>query len=631
LRAQRTPSQRLVAVSPYADVNWAQLDSKMDTQLFDEVAERLTSYIEAIPPGFPQYLFAAVAVALSVWLLLLAQAWNEDKAIAYTVPPPKIPGEHSIVEETNVKISGTTAVQCYAPATGQFLGFINPSTPASVDRAVDAAHAAQAKWKKTTFRERRRVLRTMLQHVLDNQDAICRAACLDSGKTMVDAQLGEILVTVEKLTWTLNHGEKALRPSPRPTNLLMAYKQNEVRYEPLGVVGALVSWNYPFHNLIGPIISSIFAGNGVLVKVSEQTAWSSQYFTSIARGALIAHGHDPALIQTVVCWPQTANYITSHPKISHLTFIGSRPVCLKVAASAAKSLTPLIAELGGKDPSIVLDSAAKDLNRIVEILMRGTFQASGQNCIGIERIIATPRLYEQLVSTLAPKVQALRLGPTADVGAMISDAAFDRLEALVEKAVKQGARLLAGGKHHIHPEHPKGHYFTPTLLVDVTSDMEIANEECFGPVMTIMRAPGSDAESVLSVANAPDFGLGASIFGGDNDPVLRAIVDGLKTGMVAVNDFGATYAVQLPFGGVGGSGYGRFAGEEGLRGLCNIKSICVDRFGWLGVRTAIPPPVKYPVPDQERSWRFTRGVVNVGYAQGLLGKLKGILDIMKNA
>ncbi|KAK1596833.1 aldehyde dehydrogenase [Colletotrichum navitas] len=602
----------------------------MDIQFLDEVAERINSYIEAIPPGVPQYLFAAIAIAFSIWLLHLAQAWNEDRTITYTVPPPKTPDEHSIVEETNVKISGTTAVQCYAPATGQFLGFINPSTPASIDRAVDAAHAAQTKWKKTTFRERRRVLRTMLQHVSDNQEAICRAACLDSGKTMVDAQLGEILVTVEKLTWTLNHGEKALRPSPRPTNLLMAYKHNEVRYEPLGVVGALVSWNYPFHNLIGPIISSIFAGNGVLVKVSEQTAWSSQYFTSIARGALIAHGYNPALIQTVVCWPQTANHITSHPKISHLTFIGSRPVCLKVAASAAKSLTPLIAELGGKDPSIVLDSAVKDLNRVVDILMRGTFQASGQNCIGIERIIATPKLYEQLVSTLAPKVQALRLGPTADVGAMISDANFDRLEALIEKALKQGARLLAGGRRHIHPEYPKGHYFTPTLLVDVTPDMDIANEECFGPVMTIMRAPGPDAESVLSVANAPDFGLGASVFGSDNDPVLRVVVDGLNTGMVAVNDFGATYAVQLPFGGVGGSGYGRFAGEEGLRGLCNIKSICADRFGWLGVRTSIPPPVRYPVPDQERSWRFTKGVVDVGYAQGLVGKLKGILDIMKN-
>ncbi|TDZ51720.1 putative aldehyde dehydrogenase-like protein [Colletotrichum trifolii] len=603
----------------------------MDKPLCSDIAGKLCAFVQFLPPDFAQYAFAAVATVLTLLLLRSARFWDEDRPIVYTVPAPKIPEQYSVVDEANIKISGTTAIQCYAPATGQFLGFVNPSTPASINRAVDAAHIAQERWRITTFRERRKVLRTLLRHVLDHQEEICRVACLDSGKTMVDAQLGEILVTAEKLTWTINHGEKALLPEARPSNLLMAYKKNEVRYEPLGVVGALVSWNYPFHNLVGPIISSIFAGNGVLVKVSEQTAWSSQYFTNIARGALVAHGHDPSLIQTVVCWPHTANHITSHPKISHLTFIGSRLVCLKVAESAAKSLTPLIAELGGKDASIVLDSAAKDLNRIVEILMRGTFQASGQNCIGIERIIATPSLYEQLITTLAPKVQALRLGPKADVGAMISDSSFDRLETLISQAVHQGARLLAGGRRYAHPEHSKGHYFTPTLLVDVTPDMGIAQEECFGPVMTIMRSPGSDAKSVLSVANAPDFGLGASIFGGDNDPILRAVVDGLKSGMVAVNDFGATYAVQLPFGGVGGSGYGRFAGEEGLRGLCNVKSICVDRFGWLGIRTAIPPPVKYPVPDQERSWRFTKGVVGVGYGLGLGSKLQGLLGIMKNA
>lgn len=138
----------------------------------------------------------------------------------------------------------------------------------------------------------------MLQYVLENQQEICRIACLDSGKTLVDAQLGEILVTAEKLKWTLDHGEKALSPSRRPTNLLMMYKRNTVRYEPLGVVAALVSWNYPFHNLIGPVISALFSGNGIVVKVSEQTAWSSAYFANIARGALVTHGHSPALVRT---------------------------------------------------------------------------------------------------------------------------------------------------------------------------------------------------------------------------------------------------------------------------------------------------------------------------------------------
>ncbi|KAK1758568.1 Aldehyde/histidinol dehydrogenase [Echria macrotheca] len=593
---------------------------------------RLQSAIQdSLPIEIPNFVWTLVWTCVGASALWYMAFREKDQPIRYKIPSPKLPEKHEILEQPSIKVSGSTAVQCYAPATGQLLGLLNPATPDSIDRAIKQAQAAQAKWATTSFRARRQVLRSLLQHVLDNQEEICRIACLDSGKTMVDAQLGEILVTTEKLEWTIKHGEKALRPSRRPTNLLMSYKRNTVHYEPLGIVAALVSWNYPFHNLIGPIISAIFAGNGILVKVSEQTAWSSTYFANIVRGALAAHGHDPALIQTVVCWPETAGHITSHPSIQHITFIGSRPVCHKVAASAAKTLTPVLAELGGKDASIVLDSVGKrDLPRVVETLLRGSFQASGQNCIGIERIISPPKTYEQLVKILEPRVRALRLGPQGDVGAMVSDNCFGHLEKLIDDAVSNGARLLAGGKRFTHPDHPKGHYFTPTLLVDVTPDMAIAKEECFAPIMVLMRAPSDSAADILAVANAPDFGLGSSVFGSESDPRLATIVRGLRAGMVAVNDFGATYAVQLPFGGVGGSGYGRFAGEEGLRGLCNIKAVCEDRFAWLGIRTSIPRPMQYPVPDQERSWRFARGVVELGYRMTLLGKLQGLLGLLKN-
>ncbi|KAI0138133.1 ALDH-like protein [Hypoxylon sp. NC0597] len=594
-------------------------------------ADELSNLIREFPFNDFVFLFYPFLCAVVGGIILYfthTDYWDKPKR--YTVPAPKKPDEFKILDNPTVKVSGTTAIQCYNPATGQFLGFVNPSTPAGIDRAIAQAAAAQEKWAQTTFSERRKVLRSMLQYVLDNQEQICQVSSMDSGKTMVDAQLGEIMVTAEKLQWTIKHGEKALRPSRRPTNLLMSYKKNTVHYEPLGVVAALVSWNYPFHNLIGPIISSIFAGNGVVVKVSEQTCWSAAYYTSIARGALVAHGHDPQLIQSVVCWPQTAGHLTSHPGISHLTFIGSRPVCHQVAASAAKSLIPVVAELGGKDAAVILDSAAPDLNRIVDILMRGTFQASGQNCIGIERIVAAPGVYDKLVSMLEPRVKALRLGLDKDVGAMVSDASFTRLEGLVSDAVAKGARLLAGGKRYVHPDHPQGFYFAPTLLVDVTPDMAIANEECFGPIMTILRAPSSSASDILSLANAPDFGLGASVYGRDSDPTLKAVVRGIRAGGVAVNDFAVYYAVQLPFGGVGGSGYGRFAGEEGLRGLCNLKSVCEDRFAWLGVRTAIPPPVRYPVKDQGRGWRFTKGVVGLGYAITIREKLGALVDVLRN-
>lgn len=588
--------------------------------------------IQKFPIGDFAYLFypllCIVVGGLILYFTHTDYYWDIPKR--YSVPLPKQADEVKILDDPTIKVSGTTAIQCYMPATGQFLGFVNPSTPAGIDRAIEQAAAAQQKWAKTTFAGRRAVLRSMLKYVLENQELICRVSSMDSGKTMTDAMLGEIMVTAEKLEWTIKHGEKALRPSRRPTNLLMTYKKNTVHYEPLGVVAALVSWNYPFHNLIGPIISAIFAGNGIVVKVSEQTCWSAAFYTNIARGALVAHGHDPQLVQSVVCWPQTASHLTSHPGISHLTFIGSRPVCHHVAASAAKALIPVVAELGGKDAAVILDSAEKDLDRIVEILLRGTFQASGQNCIGIERIVAAPRVYDKLVSKLEPRVKALRLGLDKDVGAMVSSASFDRYESMIAEAVSHGARLLAGGKRYIHPEHPQGFYFTPTLLVDVTPDMAIANEECFGPIMTLLRSPTPSAPSLLSLANAPSFGLGASVYGADSDPTLREVVHGIRAGGVAVNDFAVFYAVQLPFGGVDGSGYGRFAGEEGLRGLCNPKSVCEDRMAWLGIRTAIPPPVRYPVQSQEKGWKFTRGVVGVGYAVTLKEKFVALLELLSN-
>ncbi|PNY26697.1 aldehyde dehydrogenase-like protein [Tolypocladium capitatum] len=594
----------------------------MAVSLWHELGDLATTR-QGISTGAFQIAVSIFAGLVSVVVVRAFGTSPHSRPILYAVPPPEIPSPATI------RPPSSSAIECYAPATGQFLGLVDAASTGAIDRCVAAAAAAQPRWAGTSFAQRSAVLRTLMRHVMDHAEDICRVAGLDSGKTLVDSQLGEILVTVEKIQWTLKHGERALRTERRPTNLLMAYKRNTVRYEPMGVVAALVSWNYPFHNMMGPIISALFAGNAVVVKVSEQTAWSSAYFASIARGALAAHGHDPQLVQTVVCWPQTAAHLTSHKGISHITFIGSQTVAHHVAASAAKSLTPVVAELGGKDPFIVLDSAVNDLPRIAQVILRGTFQAAGQNCIGIERVIASGAVYDKLVSMVEPRVKALRLGPDADVGAMISDASFERLEELVAEAVSQGARLLAGGRRHNHPDYPQGHYFQPTLLVDVTPSMRIAQHECFAPILTLLRAASSSPADMLAIANAPSFGLGASVHGSERDPALAPIVRGLRAGMVAVNDFGAYYAVQLPFGGVAGSGYGRFAGKEGLRGLCNIKAVCEDRFGWLGVRTAIPPPVQYPVPNQQKGWNFTQGVVEVGYGEPVR-KVRGLVRMVKN-
>lgn len=351
-------------------------------------------------------------------------------------------------------------------------------------------------------------------------------------------------------------------------------------------------------------------------------------------GALKACNHSAALVQSITCWPSVAPTLTSHPALGHITFIGSRPVAHDVCASAAKALTPVCVELGGKDAAIVLDDVS-NLARVASILMRGVFQSAGQNCIGVERVVACPAVYDRLVALVEPRIRALRLGSAlddddhdddVDVGAMISDASFARLESLIAEAVQQGARLLVGGKRFDHPIHPKGHYFSPTLLVDVTPSMRVAREELFAPVFVLMRATSLD--DAVQIANDTPYGLGASVFGsGRRD--LDQVVAGLKVGMVSVNDFAVYYAVQLPFGGVKGSGYGRFGGEEGLRALCNTKSVCADR--WPGmVSTAIPAALDYPIASARRAWEMCQGIVEVGYGETAGRRVRGGWKVMRN-
>ena len=293
-------------------------------------------------------------------------------------------------------------------------------------------------------------------------------------------------------------------------------------------------------------------------------------------------------------------------------------------------------ELGGKDAAIVLDSATGkptaegEMQRVASIIMRGVFQSAGQNCIGIERVIAMPSAYTRLIALLEPRIRALRLGNDlasaggdVDVGAMISSASFTRLETLIDEAVAQGAKLLVGGGRHEHPDYPRGSYFEPTLLVDVTPSMRIAREEVFAPICTLMRA--ETVEEAIEITNSTAYGLGCSVFGPTNTSAARATVqyvaNSVKTGMVALNDFAVFYAVQLPFGGTKGSGYGRFAGEEGLRSLCNVKSVSADRWPGL-IKTAIPGRLDYPM--REGAWAMGRGLVEVGYGEGWGRRVKGV-------
>lgn len=511
-------------------------------------------------------------------------------------------------------------IQSYCPATGQYLGTFTAHSKDELNSTIIRAKLAQKSWAKSSFTLRRKVLRTLSKFILDNQETIARIACRDSGKTKLDALMGEIFVTLEKLNWIVAHGEKTLKPSqrPGPSNLLLGFMKNaEVRYEPLGVVAALVSWNYPFHNLMGPIIASIFTGNAIIVKCSEQVVWSSKWFIDFVKIVLKLLDIDENLVQLVYCFPENADYFTSHPGIAHITFIGSKPVAHKVVESAAKELTPCVVELGGKDAFVILDDV-KDIRALSSIVMRGTFQSAGQNCIGIERVICLPKSYDALSNILSTRITELRLGSDIDqldeidVGAMISDNRFQEIESLIKDAVSKGARLISGGKQYQHPNYPQGHYFEPTLLLDVTPKMRIFHEEVFGPVLTMIRA--SDINEAIEFANMTEYGLGNSIFG-SNFAEVSEIANRLESGNVAINDFATYYVSQLPFGGSKKSGYGKFGGEEGLTGLCVAKSVVMDKplLRLFGVVTSIPPPLDYPIKDDKKAWNFINSLNVASY------------------
>jgi acyl-CoA reductase-like NAD-dependent aldehyde dehydrogenase len=507
-------------------------------------------------------------------------------------------------------------IECYEPATRLPLGTVPVDTPEAVRAAVKRARDAQAAWAVTPFAERRRVLALVLDHVLAHADELVDVVARDSGKTRHNAYVGEIWPVAEKLRWTLKHGEAHLAPE-RVGAGLFVHKRARVEFPPLGVIGVIAPWNYPLQNVLGPTIPALMAGNGVVVKVSEWVAWSAARFQRIFDDAFTRAGYSRSLVQLVNGYAETgAALITSG--VDKIIFTGSLENGRRVLAEAAKTLTPVVLELGGKDPLIVCDDA--HLEQAVHAALAGSFINAGQNCLASERCLVMEPVYEAFVARVTELARALRQGDplgdgTVDVGAVVSPLQLELIEELVDDAVKAGARVLCGGR----PLAGRGQFFAPTVLADVTPAMRIAQEETFGPVMLLMKVQ-NDAEA-LRVANATAFGLGATVLT-TNPERARRLTAGLVAGNVSVNDFGLTYmAMDLPFGGVKGSGFGRLNGKEGLRACTSPKAVLDDRF-----------PLHVPAkvfPIGEASAEKAREVIRLLYARGPLAKAKAAVELAK--
>ena len=524
-------------------------------------------------------------------------------------------------------------VYLWDPSTMQKLGERNIMGKAEVDATVKRAAAAAAIWGKSSYEDRRHALRTLLQYVLENQETIARVSVRDSGKTVVDAMIGEVLTTCEKFQWTINNGEKYLKPESRDFGALMMMKKVYVEWRPIGVIAGIVPWNYPFHNVFNPMIATIMSGNALVLKVSEYASWSIDYYGRIINACLEAAGAPPDLVQFVVGYGETGNHLVTHPGVGKIIFVGSPGVGVKVMEAAAKNLTPVVLELGGKDPFVVCEDT--NIDELVQVACRGVWQNMGQNCAGPERFFVYEGCYDEFCEKVTALVKKMKQGPPlasplTDCGAICMGLRqMQHYQSLVDDATSKGARVLSGGFLPSKDDPlARGSFYPPTVLADVPETADIAQEEIFGPIMCIFKVVGNSDDEAVRMANNCSFALSSCAFS-KSFSRAKNVADRLDAGMSAVNDLeGVTYMSQsLPFGGCKRSGFDRFAGPEGLRGLCNIRSICVDRFPM--IRNSLPPPLQYP----SNGWgpEFARGLIEMFHAPSVVMKVKGIVRLIKAA
>ncbi|TKY54234.1 Aldehyde dehydrogenase 22A1 [Spatholobus suberectus] len=515
-------------------------------------------------------------------------------------------------------------VQCYEPATMKYLGYVPALTHDEVKDRVAKVRKAQKMWAKSSFKQRRLFLRILLKYIIKHQALICEISSRDTGKTMVDASLGEIMTTCEKINWLLSEGEQWLKPEYRSSGRSMLHKRAKVEFHPLGVIGAIVSWNYPFHNIFNPMLAAIFSGNGIVIKISEHASWSGCFYFRIIQSALAAIGAPEDLVEVITGFAETGEALVS--SVDKVIFVGSPGVGKMIMKNAANTLIPVTLELGGKDAFIVCEDV--DLDHVAQIAVRAVLQSSGQNCAGAERFYVHREIYSSFVSKVTKIVKSVTAGPPLagkyDMGALCMHEHSEKLEGLINDALDKGAEIVARGSLGHIGEDAVDQYFPPTVIVNVNHSMRLMQEEAFGPIMPIMKF--SSDEEVVRLANDSKYGLGCAVFSGSQGRA-REIASQIHTGVAAVNDFAATYMCQsLPFGGVKHSGFGRFGGVEGLRACCLVKAVVEDRW-WPFVKTKIPKPIQYPVA--ENGFEFQESLVEALYGLGIWDRLRALVNVLK--
>jgi acyl-CoA reductase-like NAD-dependent aldehyde dehydrogenase len=461
--------------------------------------------------------------------------------------------------------ASTSTLDSFNPATGELVGTVPTITPAEVQGVVDDVARIQPAWAELSLKDRGRYLRKAADALLNDIDEVAELLVREQGKPRAEAYTMELLPTVDALHWCAKAGPKILADEKvRMTQAFTLSKSGYFSYEPIGVVGVIAPWNYPWSIPFGEVAIALMAGNGVVLKPASLTPLLGERIRQVFEDGGLPEG----LIRVVHGGGAVGDAL-ARSSVGKVFFTGSVEVGRKVGEVCAGALKGSVLELGGKDPMIVCADA--DLDNAVSGALWGGFANAGQTCSGIERVYVMREVAERFVEGVARGAERMRVGEPlqweTEIGPMTSAGQYEIVVELIEDAVAAGATKLCGGPTEVAGM--PGKFVAPTVLTGVTHEMRIMREEIFGPVLPIVVVDSE--QEAIELANDSQFGLGASVWTSDRQKGAR-IARRLESGMVWVNDHSFSHgACQCAWGGVKDSGVGRSHSKFGFYECANIK------------------------------------------------------------
>src|SRR5919197_2681669 len=456
------------------------------------------------------------------------------------------------------------------PTTEEIVESFQEFSPSQVDEALQQAFDAQARWRETSFGERSARLQAAARVLRGQKAGWAELLTSEMGKPIVESE-----AEIDKCAWNCDfyaeHASEFLADEPVETNA----PESSVGFQPLGVVLAIMPWNFPFWQVIRFAAPALMAGNGAVLKHASNVPRCALALEDVFSQAGLPKG----LFRTVLVPGSETTSLIADPRIAAVTLTGSSVVGEQVASAAGKVLKKQVLELGGSDPFIVLGDA--DLEAAARTAVRARNQNNGQSCIAAKRFIVEEPVADQLTEKFAAAVKALHVGDPmrreTNIGPLARGDLRDSLADQVERSVAGGAHAVVGG----NALNGTGYFYAPTVLDGVKGDMPAFREETFGPVAAVVRA--RDVDDAVRLANDTEYGLGANLFTGDTQRA-KDLARRIQSGSVFINGMVASDP-RLPFGGIKRSGYGRELGVFGIREFTNIQTVVVSDDRGNGLQT----------------------------------------------